>query len=414
MKKKPIHQHSNKYIVFFIFLSIFFIIFIPFFWSLGYAYKLYGEHVWPGVALYAHISLIFLFFIFYLKIKKIKSSDPLFFYFFFIFLLLLFIYDLSYLSFSNDSYSLIAFNESFISKIYIIAYFIIGFYIFTKSLNSYLLYIMLALYLGVFLFEYNDGATIPVSLYSIYGDFSENIINYQLVSFSVVILSILILNSDLRYKYLFFFICVFMVFSSGGRSEFFGLVISFLFCLIYINIVSIVRNLKLKKSSVYLITISIIAPVVFFSFIQEPKKLSFNNRNFEIFSLKKSSSWNERAIIKDININNIAENPVLGAYGSHLKLGKGNYIHDIYSAWQQYGIFGFLGFILIISYPLIRLLFLYYKTQKKYILLPLGCSLYCFILLMYSKPIYWPVLGFSAGVYMFIAFKLNILNKDNI
>ena len=70
-----------------------------------------------------------------------------------------------------------------------------------------------------------------------------------------------------------------------------------------------------------------------------------DSRVANLLDLQHDSSSNERSRIASEGLNKIMESPILGSYG---KYEKGEYIHNILSAWYDLGLFGFL-FILIIS-----------------------------------------------------------------
>ncbi|HCF3280595.1 O-antigen ligase domain-containing protein [Pseudomonas aeruginosa] len=70
-----------------------------------------------------------------------------------------------------------------------------------------------------------------------------------------------------------------------------------------------------------------------------------DSRVANLLDLQHDNSSNERSRIASEGLNKIMESPILGSYG---KYEKGEYIHNILSAWNDLGLFGFL-FILIIS-----------------------------------------------------------------
>ena len=74
-----------------------------------------------------------------------------------------------------------------------------------------------------------------------------------------------------------------------------------------------------------------------------------SNRTLELLDLSHSSSVSARNHLTEQALRTIDLHPILGAYASY---PAGNYAHNILSAWVDLGLFGFLGLLLLLMYPL--------------------------------------------------------------
>ena len=74
-----------------------------------------------------------------------------------------------------------------------------------------------------------------------------------------------------------------------------------------------------------------------------------NNRTLELLDLSHSSSVSARNHLTEQALRSIDLHPILGDYASYQ---PGNYAHNILSAWVDLGLFGFLGLLALLMYPL--------------------------------------------------------------
>ena len=79
---------------------------------------------------------------------------------------------------------------------------------------------------------------------------------------------------------------------------------------------------------------------------------SANNRIANLLNLSEDKSSNVRDELTASGLEKTFDSPVLGDYGNY---DKGYYIHNILSAWQDLGIFGFLIFCGMLFMPLLSL-----------------------------------------------------------
>lgn len=241
---------------------------------------------------------------------------------------------------------------------------------------------------------------------------SEGHINYQIVSFIFLMTWVLYFFSreNLKFKIFSLFIVAFLLFSSGGRSEFFG----FIFAFGHLTFLSLLKcKIDLKKTTLVFLILLVIA-VFMITIDLGDLFMSFKRvRHFEIGDLSSSTSWIARENIKHQNINYIYNSPFLGDFGSHFELAKGAYIHNVLSVWQQYGVFMFFIYLLLVLIPFAHL------THKKIVssssnpVLDVGLffASYSLLLVCITKSVFWPYIGMSIGVYLYFCF--NPLNQDS-
>lgn len=127
------------------------------------------------------------------------------------------------------------------------------------------------------------------------------------------------------------------LFVNGARSEFIGFAVSLSFIVIYkFNI----------KSSIFGLIALIFSVLIVINIV--PSEIIQRNRFIELLYEGQSSSGAARSELNDAAIVTIAENPLLGDYGSYaLATGGsvGRYAHNLLSAWVDLGFFGFILYV---------------------------------------------------------------------
>jgi hypothetical protein len=79
--------------------------------------------------------------------------------------------------------------------------------------------------------------------------------------------------------------------------------------------------------------------------------LFLETRAGEIFDLSSSTSWGMRQEVQALALKVIADHPLLGDFGYHLReIGPGGYAHNLLSAWPQYGLLGIMCYAGLIGY----------------------------------------------------------------
>src|SRR5690606_8161545 len=122
-----------------------------------------------------------LFFINYRNFVKVELYNSIL---FFIYLLLSVLISFIFYVLSTEHYKADAVVQALISSFYMLGYFIVGFYVFKFRWPKLILLFIFFVFAFLSVVEYQHGSTIPVSLYTIYGSFSDILPNYQLVSLS--------------------------------------------------------------------------------------------------------------------------------------------------------------------------------------------------------------------------------------
>lgn len=110
-------------------------------------------------------------------------------------------------------------------------------------------------------------------------------------------------------------------------------------------------------------------------------------RAAEIFDLASSSSWEERGMANVRAMEIIAARPWTGAFGYHAWDDAG-YAHNALSAWTEYGLFGFISFLLAMFTGLALSVSGYFRYRAEGAwLLALYMNLICIVLALASEPI---------------------------
>lgn len=185
------------------------------------------------------------------------------------------------------------------------------------------------------------------------------------------------------------FFCLFLL---GSRSE----LIAFVFIT---SIVFIVEGFKNPLKVVFpilglvLLSITIIFSHEGFS----------NSRQMELFDLERSSSWQARSDLSSQAFDRIKKHPVIGEIGGHFESGgEGGYAHNILSAWDAFGLIGFvLYFLLVLVSAASALLLIATKksltSNEKFFVFMAVSS---FLLSLAAKSVYSPLPAIAWGLYM--------------
>lgn len=133
------------------------------------------------------------------------------------------------------------------------------------------------------------------------------------------------------------------------------------------------------------------------------------SRQFEVLDFSASKSWKGRLALQEKALEQIVENPLLGKFGGHVltedtgKFEKGHagrYAHNALSAWVSYGLAGFLLYLALTVYGCLasaRHLILR-RVDEPLWMLAFTLNLVCLLLVIVSKPIFWPLPALGWGV----------------
>jgi len=371
-----------------IIVNIFFLILFPFF----FIYSVLLAHnliiYIPGYfSLFSVLTVIFLmmnFFSFLIGKKYNLHFIEIIF-----FVLLLYIFLISFINyyFNNfNEYSLellkgniqaIIFNlvcyflaknlyleNSFFRRIFIIFFFICTLLVFL-NINEF----------GIFYLKLNSENS---ELLSTYQSFARTLVVMSFISFTLTI------RSNLNLVILI--IAILSLFLNSARTEFVLFCFAiFLYLFIFDFRKTIIRVLFLT---------SLIIFILFYN--QELLNYIFDSRIWELITNTDSStSLNARMETIHVAIESIKSNFILGDYGSYVsELGIGMYAHNLLSAWVDLGFLGFLYFIFILVYIMIKLYSLKkFYLNNEYILLFLFFIFY-FLAILVSKSYTYMFLGF--------------------
>lgn len=305
------------------------------------------------------------------------------------------IFSLISFTFSSNLIDIGALTESLVLILYFTCFvFVFSFY---YDLPSYPFKICFLIIFFIALVETDFSQIIPFSLDNIAGG-SEGHINYQLTSFFTLItwFCFFFKETGALRRFIYTVLAIYLLLISGGRSELVGFIISGFFTIICFYFFSSTN--KIKKTLLLLLVTSICIYSMFYLY-STYFDLFTNSRHLQIFDLEHNSSWEARQNLTEINIKQIINQPILGAYGSHRSLGDGAYIHNILSAWQQFGLLGFILFASVVYFPFILTLYYLLKDNTKYNIYPcVFISTYIVIVSTFTKPVFWPYSGIALAL----------------
>ena len=379
-----------------VFSMVFVLITIPFNFFYNYM-KVKGFFpAIPGVGypVFGHIFslIIFAFFVFNFSFFK-KFRIPFYIFLFFSFYIFLFaLLNLIYFNYAGD---FSAFNESFVFLMYYISFMVV--FSFYYKIDSRIFKILFLLMFFIASIEIDFSKIIPFSFDNIAGT-TDGHINYQLVSFFMLATWFMFFfkENNLVFRIFFMISMAFLLLFSGGRSELVGFFISGLATLLAYIIFS--DGNKYNKYSLIFLGSFLLFYIIMY-IVSQYSILFESSRHSQILDFESSSSWQEREYLYKMNVQKIIDSPLLGNYGSHKELGEGAYIHNALSAWQQFGVFGFLLYIILILTPVLFSIYYIFKDKDKYNIYPLFfISIYVMILCVATKPIFWPYAGISLGL----------------
>lgn len=311
---------------------------------------------------------------------------------------------------SDYSYNLEAFAQSFLLFYYLLVYAVLGFGLYYfKIMGSKIWLYFLYFFIFVVVCLYFKNGTF--SFYFNLMNPSAATINYQEVSIIFLFVWFFyyagVFDSIERIKSIV--ICVIILIASGARTEFYG----FILALLYVFLLGNVRiNFYKLKNFIIVFSILLVILFLFKDFIFEVFE---NSRHFSVTKLDSDGSWQEREYLKHKNLNYIYENPIFGSYASHFDIGRGFYIHNILSSWQQYGLLGFVLYLLLVVIPFLVISYTRVKTDNKKLDGFLFISTYSLIVVIVTKSVYWAYLGVSIGSFLYYCFYFRsklILRKD--
>ncbi|MGY2397902.1 O-antigen ligase family protein [Pseudomonas sp. SDO5271_S396] len=237
---------------------------------------------------------------------------------------------------------------------------------------------------AVIIYQSNDGA-FDLSAHS---ENPLSVANYQTIALAYMppmILAIAKSTSRIQ-RYILFIIAASCLYLNGARSEFVAILIFFT------TFESSLSNRRILEALLVTIATAVTITAVL-TFSDE----SSNNRTLRLANLAEDNSSIVRDQIAQEGLSKIIENPLLGAYGNY---EPGLYIHNILSAWQDLGLFGFIYFCLMLAIPLVYFTrqSLLKRQKSKDVALCIGMLAATSVLLLYGKYFAYPLVAITLGM----------------
>lgn len=223
----------------------------------------------------------------------------------------------------------------------------------------------------------------------------DNVSTYQGYgrTFFIISLLMLALIKKIHNFVLIYFVSLFILFVIGSRSELVA------FALSGAILTPIKYSFNFKYIFYYFLFI-----FLFFIFIGFVFDNFSDNRSVQLLDASDSSSWQSREALSDIALDQIKRNPILGYFGGHIIEGgsSGSYAHNILSVWANFGIVAFIMYILLCLIPLVECSYLFFIKKIKTVEIQFCflLSVSVFILVIFSKPVFWFIPGILFGSYL--------------
>lgn len=247
------------------------------------------------------------------------------------------------------------------------------------------LVVMAGVAMSAIIFFFSENGVFDVSSQSPNVPFVANYQTFALAYLPVMIVAIA-KSTNMLLRYALFLVAVYSLYLNGARSEFLAMLIFFPVFEVSISNKRIVEVLR-----VTVFTVAAVASI----FIVIPQGVE--NRTSRLVNLSEDNSSNVRSDIFQEGMDKISKSPLLGDYGNY---EQGLYIHNLFSAWQELGFFGFLYFCLMMAIPLFVFSrgVLKRRNTSKETALCLGMLVATSILLVFAKYFAYPLVAITLGM----------------
>lgn len=239
---------------------------------------------------------------------------------------------------------------------------------------------------------------------------SEGVATYQGFARSLAFTGFALLainQSPLRQLLLIGTLCI-LLFLCGARAEFLG----------FLLIMPLVLWVGFRRFRGWLV---VAAFVVMLGVIVAAANLDTlsSSRQFQFLNPETWSSYQARQTLLESGVIGILGSPIFGDYAGHVRDsgGTGSYIHNMLSAWRQ---FGLLTFLLYVGLILISLWIAYrsviHHRQNSWITyMALYINAFCLLMVIAATSVFWaPVaLGWGLAVAVLIRTKRGTLGVSN-
>ena len=98
----------------------------------------------------------------------------------------------------------------------------------------------------------------------------------------------------------------------------------------------------------------------------------------------------------------IQEHPIWGSFGSHVTRGSiGSYAHNYLSAWENYGLIGVTTYLMLTIVACVVGAYRCFGGGRYSTLwlFSFVVNTICLILVIVSKPVFWPLVAFGWGLH---------------
>lgn len=223
----------------------------------------------------------------------------------------------------------------------------------------------------------------------------KGVASYQGFARSMMVSSILVLAFiDTTWKRIVLSMAsVLIVFLMMARAELYGMIIAIL---AVEGVYAVRRGTRMALLMVAVASFSFLV-VINLEFLM-------SSRQMQILNLSESTSWLARQEAQRIALVQIGNNPIMGVFGGHYYAdtsgGLGNYSHNALSAWVSFGLLGFLVYVGLTVWATVGSLMMLLRTGHRAWRLPAYLNVSAFVLIVFAKPVFWPVVALGWGVYI--------------
>lgn len=181
-----------------------------------------------------------------------------------------------------------------------------------------------------------------------------------------------------------------LLFILGARTEFVGILVIIGVCIVFGK-----HYGPVKAAYLVGIGLMLVGVVSYYSGVADQSRI----RN--LLDLSQDSSWQLRVEFSYAALDTIKSHFLTGDYGSQQQFGTvGVYAHNALSAWVDYGLFGFIGFVSVNLLSFVYALKAVIRDRLRsngLALFALAISSYCIIIMIFAQSVGAPIFAVSWG-----------------
>lgn len=288
-----------------------------------------------------------------------------------------------------------AVTQSYNTLILWVSLFLIGFHLLRSNIEktirlSYAFYIMFSVFVVIYIIS---TKSLMLNLTLLSDADSGDVAGYQSLARNLLVISLLLICYSKKISSTLFLTLSssFLFFYLGARSE----LAAFIFFIILYTLLKV----RHQKKYLFLIIAIFLGLLVLSSVFREEL---MSSRQLQLLDLEDSSSWQARKYLSKQNINLIKDHPIMGYFGGHALISgsTGSYAHSSLSAYVNYGLFFFIGYVVLSIYStLISLLKVLKKNSQSYWWYAFSINSVCLLMIIFAKPVFWVIPFFAWGVF---------------